>query len=223
MRSGLAAFLCLVVVGTAAYAESAFSNYGNSTVTAVQDYGSKRGIYKPFTKVGQELNVDEQAKVAMHYAALVGSGGRAPSGTVSSLAWQWGMCSKTVRNIFFKFKYGATVFSQTGRSTGEKIMDILANNEAVIKILVDKKGRVSGRRLQVAFKNMTGIAVSRQTLVRHLKTMNLEIARRRYCPKISPTHKQTRHRFGSKYLHDNFDRWIDLDEKWYLFILPLFF
>ena len=84
-----------------------------------------------------------------------------------ALAWEWGLyCKDTVRMAFYIFKYGETIFSQRGRSVPEQIMNLLTHQEAVIKIIVDKKGRISGRRMQAAFRNATGIAVSRQTLVR---------------------------------------------------------
>ena len=164
--------------------------------------------------MGQDLNLDEQAKVVCAYSALIGSKYRAPSGTVSSLAWELGIYkTDTVRNMYYKFKYGQTIFSQRGRSVQDKVMDMLANHEAVVRIIKKKKGRISGRRLEAAFRNMTGVAVSRQTLVAHLKTLNLKICRRRYAPCLTQTHKMTRHRFGWKYKEEKFDRWIDLDEK----------
>ena len=83
-----------------------------------------------------------------------------------------------MRDIYWKFKYGATIFSQRGRSTHHIVMDILEYQEAAREILFEKKGRVSGRRLTAAFRNKTGIAVSRNTLVRYLKTLNLKICRR---------------------------------------------
>jgi hypothetical protein len=202
------------------YTESAFTNFGNATVTAVNDFGSKRCIYKPYTRIGQDLNLDERAKVAIEYAALIGNRDRAPAGTVQSLAWIWGLyTTNTIREIYYKFKYGDTIFNQRGRATRDKIMDVLTNHETVISILVNRKGRVSGRRLAAAFKIATGLAVARSTLVRHLKGLGLEICRRRYSPVLTETHKVTRHRFGTKYRHEKFDRWIDLDEKWLVFVL----
>ena len=207
----------LLAVCAARVTNTTFSGYGNSTLRAINDFGCRRGYYEPVTRVGQDLNVDEQAKVALAYAALVGTCRRAPPGTVSALAWEWGLyCKDTVRMAFYRFKYGETIFSQRGRSVPEQIMDLLTNQEAVIKIIVDKKGRISGRRLQAAFRNATGIAVSRQTLVRHLKKPNLKITRRRYAPVLTENHKMTRSRFGTKYRANDFDRWIDLDEKWFV-------
>ena len=192
-----------------------FEGYGHETLDSIRSFGRRRSYHEPITIVGEDLNIDEKAKIAIEYGVLVGFNGRARAGTVTSLAWEWGVYSTTtIRTIYYRFKYGKTIFSQRGCSVSDRIMDVLANQKAVVHILKDRKGRVSGRRLQAAFRDMTGIAVSRSTLVRYLKTLNLKITRRRYSPMLTPTHKMTRSRFGSKYMHENFDCWIDLDEKW---------
>ena len=189
--------------------------HGSATLDAVKTFGIRRGFHEPLTEVGEDLNVDEKAKVAVQYACLIANRVRAPPGSVASLAWTWGLfTTRTVRNIFWTFKYGFTIFSQRGRSTPDRIMDVLEYQQALVEIVVDKKGRVSGRRLVAAFKNKTGISVSRGTLVKYLKSLNLKICRRRYCPKMTEIHKMTRKRFGHKYRDENFDNWIDVDEKW---------
>ena len=142
----------LAVVTAAHYAETSFSNYGNATLSNISDFGCRRGVHEPYTSIGQELNLDEQAKLACEYAALVGSKYRAPSGSVSSLVYEWDIyCTDTCQRIYYKFKYGQTIFSQRGRSVQDKIMDVLSNHDAVVHIIKDAKGRVSGRRPQAAF------------------------------------------------------------------------
>ena len=99
-------FLIALKVVTGRYTESLFAGYGNATVTAINEFGCRRGYYEPITFVGQDFNLDEQAKVVCAYSALIGSKYRAPSGTVSSLAWEWGIYkTDTVRNMYYKFKY----------------------------------------------------------------------------------------------------------------------
>ena len=189
--------------------------HGSATIDAVKAFDIRRGFHEPITEVGEDLNIDEKAKIAVEYGALIGNRTRAPPGSVASLAWSWGLfTTQTVRNVYWRFKYGYTIFSQRGRSVSARIMDVLEYQQALVDIIVEKKGRVSGRRLVAAFKNKTGISVSRSTLVNYLKTLNLKICRRKYCPKLTATHKMTRKRFGHKYRDENFDNWIDVDEKW---------
>jgi len=135
---------------------------------------------------------------------------------VWGIAWDWGITVCTVRRIFLKVTYGSSFRSQKGRAAVDKIMDVLANHEAVVKIVEDAKGRTSARKLAKAFKFMTGIAVSRKVLVKHLKSIGLQIARRRYAPMLTEVHKLTRYTFGTRYQHDQFENWVDLDEKWYV-------
>jgi hypothetical protein len=127
------------MVVTGRYTESLFAGYGNATVTAINEFGCRRGYLEPITFVGQDLNLDEQAKVVCAYSALIGSKYRAPSGTVSSLAWEWGIYkTDTVRNMYYKFKYGQSIFSPRGQSVQDKVMDVLANHEAVVRIIKKK-------------------------------------------------------------------------------------
>ena len=63
----------------------------------------------------------------------------------------------TVREIYYRFKYGETIFPQKGWFIPFKIMDVLANHEAVIHIVVDRKGQIAGRRLQAAFFEKQGL------------------------------------------------------------------
>ena len=77
----LAFSLTCLVVTTAYVAEELFTRFGNATVCAIKHFGSGR----KHTRLGQDY-LEESAKVAIEYAALVGSRSRALPGTVSSIA-----------------------------------------------------------------------------------------------------------------------------------------
>lgn len=179
----------------------------------MQSYGCRRGrLGKIKTQIGQDPNAEERVKIALLYA----NGRGTKRGIVSELAWEWGVDRSTIRRIHNVAAYAESFTSQRGRAEARKIMDVLENQEAVIKIVEDANGRISGRRLEAAFRNATGIAVTRKTLVKYLKSIGLQICRRRYKPMLTEVHKMTRFMYGQQYMHQEWDRWIDLDEKWFV-------
>ena len=101
-------------------------------------------------------------------------------------------------------------------------MDVLANQELVVKIVEDAKGRTSARKIQKAFNAGTGLSVSKDVLVKYLKSIGLKICRRRYKPLLTEVHKMTRFVFGTKYQHETWESWVDLDEKWYVLAVVAF-
>ena len=153
--------------------------------------------------------------MALLYAEfVVGDGGRRGKGKVADLAWDYGVTQATVHNTYNSIRHGKTVFRKP-RVYDDCIMDSLENHLALIDIVVDNKGRLSKRRMAEKFARATGTHVCCDTLVRHLKTLKAQVARRRYCPQLTETHKMQRYVFGSKYSDNRWKYWVDVDEKWF--------
>ena len=153
--------------------------------------------------------------MALLYAELqTGEGERRKKGAVATMAWDFGVAPGTVATIYSDIRHGKTVFRKE-RFYDDKIMDVLENHFALIDIVVDAKGRLSKRRMAAKFERATGLTVSSDTLVRHLKQMKAEVARRRYAPQLTETHKMQRYVYGCKYLDCRWKNWVDVDEKWF--------
>jgi hypothetical protein len=149
------------------------------------------------------------------YAELrVSDGGRRVKGSVANLAWDFGVNKSTVFATYGRIRHGKTVFRKP-RIYNDNLMDSLENHLALIEIVVDAKGRLSKRRMAAKFFRQTGVNISADTLVRHLKTLKVEVCRRRYCPQLTEVHKVQRYVFGSKYNEERWKYWLDVDEKWF--------
>ena len=109
---------------------------------------------------------------------------------------------------------GKTVFRKP-RIYNDNLMDSLENHLALIEIVVDAKRRLSKRRMAAKIFRQTGVNISADTLVRQLKTLKVEVCRRRYCPQLTELHKVQRYVFGSKYNEERWKYWLDVDEKWF--------
>ena len=147
------------------------------------------------------------------YAELrVSDGGRRVKGSVANLAWDFGVNKSTVFATYGRIRHEKTVFRKP-RIYNDNLMDSLENHLALIEIVVDAKGRLSKRRMAAKFFRQTGVNISADTLVRHLKTLKVEVCRRRYCPQLTEVHKVQRYVFGSKYNEERWKYWLDVDEK----------
>jgi len=97
----------------------------------------------------------------------------------------------------------------------DKICDAWDVEQALVSILVKRKGRVNKRSLSRLVKEETGKEISTSSLVRKLKDLKVEVKRRRYAPLLTPVHKLTRYYYGAKWADERYRFWIDLDEKWF--------
>ena len=139
--------------------------------------------------------------------------------TVESLAWLWGLRKPGhIQNIFQKIRYGETIYKVTRLPSQDKIMDMWGHNQTLIDIVVERKGRISQREIARAFRDRTGVPVATSTVVRALKAMKAEVARRRYKPLLSPAHRMARYFFGSKHINDRFEYTVDIDDKWFYMV-----
>jgi len=153
--------------------------------------------------------------VCLLYAELgTGDGDRRKKGSVVSLAWDFGVSTGTVYTTWDRIRHGKEVFRKP-RVYDDCIMDSLENHLALIDIVVDNKGRLSKRRMATKFLDKTGILVSSDTLVRHLKSLKARVTKRRYCPQLTELHKMQRYVYGAKYLDCRWKYWVDVDEKWF--------
>lgn len=210
MKRGYAATLGVL---TAVYLASCFEPIAYATLDDIEQYGSLRWQ----TELGDHLSTEERVRLSFMYGDLANSdfGGKT-KGSVTSLAWLWGLRSPGhIRNIFQKTRYGETIYKITRLPSTDKIMDVWAHNQELIKIVVDRKGRISQREIARAFRENTGVQVATSTIVRALKAMKAEVARRRYKPLLSPAHRMARFFFGAKYIDDRFLYTCDVDEKWF--------
>ena len=182
-------------------------------------------LVKPF-KPGKHLSLAEQAKVAVQYADIGSGLYRKKRGSVQRLAWEWGCSTETLRNVYKHVKYGEDL--DKPRPKGEHILDRPDLHAALIRIVVHRRGKVNKRKLAVQFFEETKVKVGANTIYRHLKEHDLQIKRRRYCPKLKEHHKVCRYAFGHAHHRQNWKHWIDVDEKWfyvvrikgYVWILP---
>lgn len=109
---------------------------------------------------------------------------RRKKGSVARLAWDFGVTAHTVDYTYQRIRHGKTVFRKE-RLYNDKIMYTLENHLALIDVVVDCKGHISKRRMVHKFFLKTYLKVECNTLVRHLKSLKAEVARRRYCPQLT--------------------------------------
>ena len=184
-----------------------------SIIDDIQSYGVARWLTLP----GKHLDMEERVKLAFEYNELIiTDSGRRVRGSLDDLAWRWGVKSAShIKIVHKKIRFGSTVFRLPRIYVKDRIMDDFNNQEALVNILVEAKGRISKRRIGAKFRKQTGKSISDSTLVRKLKDLKVMVKRRRYKPVLTKTHKWTRYFYGCKYVNERYHNWIDLDEKWF--------
>ena len=166
------------------------------------------------TKPPGHLHAEERVRLSFEYGELpIDIHGRKIG--VKRLTWLWGLKGpNTVRTIYMQVRYGTTIYRASRTPFKDRILDVFEREQALIGILVKKKGRLTAEQIGNLFREQTRLNVSTSTIIRKLKELKVEVCRRRYRPMLTPACRQCRFLFGAKYSKERWRHWIDLDEKW---------